>query len=988
MYLRPTNLVSECQPCSLKQPKCPCGRKEEIMITRRTSKHRLPTVVTISLLLVMAVHSSDFSMRAQSATIPPGTYTALVSELPSGLTFPFQPGEFWFVLREGGTFVSGYNVRPLTTGTYAISGDNLEFSLPFGVSDCAGKNVFKWNLQGNKLSLTVPTGQTNKCELMPFMPLTYFRTDQMESLWKNIGPAGGSILSLLVYNGRIFAGTRDGGIFVSADNGQSWQVKGTFRGNTIQALAAFNGRLYAGLSNNIILFSQDEGETWQFNQWDPAPPPSFTVKDFAVFNGRLYAGVTEQGILRLTDNPSLWEKSGTTGLSSLNVTSLAVIGANLFAGTDGGGVFISTDGNNWSPVNNGLTFPRISTLAASGTTLYAGTSTGSPTTTPNEVYVSQNNGQNWSPVGNGLAASFPAGYFNRIYRLLPNGGKLYAASDNGIILNEGTTWRLLYRGSFVSGYFSLTGIGSQLFAGAFFDGMSRSLDGGTTWETINNGMNARTILAVIKDNGVLYAGVDDGALVSANDGQTWTRANLPGVTARNFLAFDGKVFAGTTFGVYVTTSPGQSWTRSSNGLAAGSVNRIVQSGNALYAAVYNGGVFRSTDSGQNWTAASTGLTSSKINDLVALGSNLFVSTDDKGVLRSSDQGQNWSAVTGAGLPGGPIFAMAVTGNTLLAAVWDQAIYRSADNGETWAKSAGGFINPYVFTLCANGGVMYASGGKGIGVMRSTDSGQSWSLFNAGFDSRHSYGFFVSGATLYAATTNGLYASNALVNQKTSVSAASYSLDAIVEKSIVAAFGIQLATGTEGASSQPLPTTLAGTTVKIRDSNGVERLAPLFYVSPGQVNYEIPAGIATGPATVTISNGNGFAAIEKTVIKATAPSIFTYDSSGSGAAAALDAFTFAPGPFNATQPNGQPNIIAVFGTGLGGDATEGPGDVHSSVTTRINGAIVNTQYAGTAPGYVGLNQYNIELPVGITAGTYSFTVSRGGVTSNLVTITIR
>lgn len=958
------------------------------MLTRKTSKHRLPMVVTLSGLLVMAVYLFDFSGRAQSATIPPGTYTALVNELPSGLLFPFQPGEFWFVLREGGTFVSGYNVRPLATGTYAVSGDNLEFTTPLDTTSCTGKNVFKWNLQGNRLTLTVPTGQTNNCEGMPFMPLTYFRTDQMESIWKNIGPAGGSIRSLLVYNGRIFAGTYDGGIFVSADNGQSWQVKGTFRGNSIQALAAFNGRLYAGLNNNIILDSQDGGETWTFYAFNPVPPPSFTVKDFAVFNGRLYAGVTDQGILRLTDNPALWEKSGTTGLTSLNVTSLAVIGGNLFAGTDGGGVFVSTDGNNWSPVNNGLTFLRISTLAASGTTLYAGTANGSPATTPNEVYVSQDNGQNWSRVGNGLAASFPAGYFNGIHRLLPNGGKLYAASDNGIILNEGANWSLLYRGTFAWGFFSLAGSGNQLFAGAFMDGMSRSSDGGATWETINNGMNARTTYAVFKDNGVLYAGVDDGALVSANDGQTWTRTNLPGVTAYNFLAYDGRVFAGTSFGVYVTTSPGQSWTRSSNGLASGRVTRIVQSGSALYAAVYKGGVYRSTDSGQNWTAASTGLTSLNLNDLVVLGSNLFVSTDDKGVLRSSDQGQNWSAVTGAGLPGGPIFAMTTTGNTLLAAVWDQAIYRSADNGETWTRSVGGFTNPYVFTLCANGGVIYASGGKGIGVMRSTDSGQSWSLFNAGFDSRHSYGFCVSGATLYAATLNGVYASNALVNQETSVSAASYSLDALVEKSIVAAFGIQLATGTEGASSQPLPTTLAGTTVKIRDSNGVERLAPLFYVSPGQVNYEIPAGIATGPATVTISNGNGFAAIGKTDIKATAPSIFTYDASGSGAAAALDAFTFAPGPFNATQPGGQPNIIAVFGTGLGGDATETPDDVHGSVTTRINGAIVITQYAGTAPGYVGLNQYNIELPVGITAGTYSFTVSRGGVTSNPVTITIR
>src|SRR5262245_38141360 len=77
----------------------------------------------------------------------------------------------------------------------------------------------------------------------------------------------------------------------------------------------------------------------------------------------------------------------------------------------------------------------------------------------------------------------------------------------------------------------------------------------------------------------------------------------------------------------------------------------------------------------------------------------------------------------------------------------------------------------------------------------------------------------------------------------SVSAASFSGAELASESIVAAFGAGLATTTQVAASLPLPTTLAGTTVKVSDSAGATRDAPLFFVAPTQVNYLIPAGTA-------------------------------------------------------------------------------------------------------------------------------------------------
>ncbi len=91
-----------------------------------------------------------------------------------------------------------------------------------------------------------------------------------------------------------------------------------------------------------------------------------------------------------------------------------------------------------------------------------------------------------------------------------------------------------------------------------------------------------------------------------------------------------------------------------------------------------------------------------------------------------------------------------------------------------------------------------------------------------------------------------------------VSAASYAGSAFASDSIIAAFGSKLATATQIATSNPLPIKLADTSAKVKDSDGVERAAALFFVSPTQVNYLLPSGTASGAATVTITSGGGTA----------------------------------------------------------------------------------------------------------------------------------
>lgn len=230
------------------------------------------------------------------------------------------------------------------------------------------------------------------------------------------------------------------------------------------------------------------------------------------------------------------------------------------------------------------------------------------------------------------------------------------------------------------------------------------------------------------------------------------------------------------------------------------------------------------------------------------------------------------------------------------------------------------------------------------------------------------------------------ASAALAGPRT-VSAASYSFSAIAPKSIVAAFGPDLSLSTDVATTLPLPTVLNGTSISILDVQGKTRKAPLFFVSPNQVNYQIPTGTAPGPAIVKITNGAGQTTTGTTIITEAAPSIFTADQSGSGFAIALDAYTFSFGPFAATRPNGQPNAIALFGTGLGEDATDIDSDVSRGVQALIDGQPANVIYAGRVPGLQGLNQVNIVFPSGVSSGQHKLTIIRGGVASNTVLIDV-
>ena len=243
--------------------------------------------------------------------------------------------------------------------------------------------------------------------------------------------------------------------------------------------------------------------------------------------------------------------------------------------------------------------------------------------------------------------------------------------------------------------------------------------------------------------------------------------------------------------------------------------------------------------------------------------------------------------------------------------------------------------------------------------------------------------------------------NAAPSLVTSVSAASYLGIDLASESIVAAFGVKMATGIGIAETNPLPLTLLGTTVKVKDSAGVERSAPLFFVSPSQINYLMPAGTALGAAIVTVTSGEGALSTGSVLIGGISPGLFTANATGIGVPAALlfrlkangeqlyetitqiEGGILVPAPID-LGPSSDQVFLILFGTGIRGRSND------SQVRALIGGVEVSVPYAGAQGGLVGLDQLNVgALPRNLAGrGRVDLVISINGKATNTVQVSFK
>jgi uncharacterized protein (TIGR03437 family) len=219
-----------------------------------------------------------------------------------------------------------------------------------------------------------------------------------------------------------------------------------------------------------------------------------------------------------------------------------------------------------------------------------------------------------------------------------------------------------------------------------------------------------------------------------------------------------------------------------------------------------------------------------------------------------------------------------------------------------------------------------------------------------------------------------------------VNASNYAPAPFAPNSALSLFGTNLAYSTESLTSDlivggKLPNQMAGVGVYVDGS-----LAPLLYVSPGQINFLAPMTEIAGGALVTVVRQGVTGPTVTINLAAAAPQIFTYETGYPGYAIAED-WNSGYAVITPDAPAHAGDVVILFATGLGavapstasGELAEYASSIVNAIAVTINGVALAPSailYAGLSPGSAGLYQINIVLPP--NAGTDpAVQVSMGG-----------
>ena len=561
----------------------------------------------------------------------------------------------------------------------------------------------------------------------------------------------------------LFAGTDEGGVYRSLNDGDDWFPTALVDVHTrALAVSDMNDALWVATYGNGAFRSDDLGETYTNpfsllgGELDNVLSVAInTFTPLGVGDGDVFIGTDDNGIYYSSNDGATW----TDITYNLNTETDEVIrsivvkedGAGIagrdrvFVGTHGDGVWYidygagSVLGAVWTEANGGETLDQsvvhAFTVEPSGV-LYAGTDEG--------VFRSDDDGVNWTQVLDDVVA--------RSLLVFTCGGTEYvmAGTDGDYVWRAAT---------------AVPGLWTQ------FNGLTAPPNG-----TVS-GLRSSTVLALFFDEQeeLLYAGTQDEGIHRSDDcGELWEQvSNLSlqdGYRVIQALLYDdqtGRLYGGTYgFGVIMSDDLGDivlDWTSLNHGLTNPWVYSLaldrVNSMNYLYSGTWGDGVFRSTNGGETWLYS--GLADRIVYDMDANDDHiLFAATDLGEVYRTVDNGLTWQEI---GVASTPIWALGIdhgvlanaSDDVMYAGSFGDGAYKSTDQGFTWTQTGLTDAHVFDFTFGSVGAIVdaiFAATSKG--VMYSTDDGTTWTVLNAGLTVVDARAVLFTGAELLVGTWGG------------------------------------------------------------------------------------------------------------------------------------------------------------------------------------------------------------------------------------------
>jgi hypothetical protein len=182
---------------------------------------------------------------------------------------------------------------------------------------------------------------------------------------------------LAVIGSDLIAGTPYGWIYLSTNNGTTWNsIRPDSLYSDVTSFAVIGSDLIAGTDGDEIYCSSNDGTNWlhTYDQHFESHVLALAVMPNGIQSPHLFMATRFGFFYSSTDTGNTWTTLQTS--QHYEIYSLIVYGTNLLAGTNGAGVLLSTDkGITWTEINTGLPSGIVWSLAICGSTLYAGTDT-------------------------------------------------------------------------------------------------------------------------------------------------------------------------------------------------------------------------------------------------------------------------------------------------------------------------------------------------------------------------------------------------------------------------------------------------------------------------------------------------------------------------------------------------------------------------------------------------------------------------------------
>ncbi|TAL68755.1 MAG: T9SS type A sorting domain-containing protein, partial [Bacteroidetes bacterium] len=275
------------------------------------------------------------------------------------------------------------------------------------------------------------------------------------------------------------------------------------------------------------------------------------------------------------------------------------------------------------------------------------------------------------------------------------------------------------------------------------------------WVPCNNGLNDKTIFALINKDSSIFAGTNEGIYHSTDNGDNWVEKN-EGLTyplISEFAIIGDNIIAGTYGGgIFLSTDNGNSWNEKNDSINYYKILTIAIRGTKIFVGTECGDFYISNDTGNSWISKRTGqYYYPYLNSIAISGNYIYIGTGTGGVILSTDDGDSWS-IKNNGLTNYWINSISINKDSIYAGT-NSGVFLSTDSASSWTAKNSGLTDSIVNCLVIYGSNIFAGTYTG-GIFLSTDSGNSWTAKNDSLTGLFILSLAISGDYIFAGTDGG------------------------------------------------------------------------------------------------------------------------------------------------------------------------------------------------------------------------------------------